>query len=93
MPPGATKGPVAVIGGAWVDDDAGVLGTGIGWFLTSECRGRLDADFPCGFTSNCRFRGIVDEVDVLTPDRDAVQGASGGRNGVSCGSDAKVLRK
>jgi len=67
-PTGATKGPVAVIGGAWVDADAGVLGMEIGWFSTSECRGRLDANLPCEFTSDCRFWGIVDEVDVLTLD-------------------------
>jgi len=65
VPTETKKGPVAVIGSAW---DAGVLGMGIGWFSTSECRGRLDADFPCGFTSDRRFRGIVDEVDVLIPD-------------------------
>ena len=68
MQTGATKGPVAVIGGAWVDDNAGVLGIETGWFSISKYQGHLDADFPCGFTSNCCFQGIVDEVNVLTPD-------------------------
>jgi len=33
----------------------------------SECRGRLGADLPGGFSSDWRFRD-VDEVGVLIPD-------------------------
>jgi hypothetical protein len=67
-PTGGTKGPVAVIGGPWIDDDACTLGTGVGWFSASKCRDRLDADLPDGFTSNRRLRGIADEAEALTPD-------------------------
>ena len=60
---GATKGPVAVIGGTRVGDGAGMPGGGR--FSMSECRGRLGADLLGGFSAAWHFQDVVDDVGVL----------------------------